>query len=145
MAGVGVLGSTDPDPHHAVYDICLVRYSVWVWEVEYTDEFGAWWDTLSADDQQAIDAAVGLLAERGPGLGRPLADTVTGSRHPNMKELRVGTIRVLFAFDPTRTAVLLIGGDKRDRWQEFYETAIPLADRLLDEHLAELEQREGGT
>jgi len=116
-----------------------------VWEVEYTDEFGAWWDTLSAEEQQGIDAAVGLLADQGPGLGRPLADTVTGSRHPNMKELRVGTIRVLFAFDPRRTAVLLIGGDKRDRWQEFYETRIPLADRLWDEHLAELEQRKGGT
>lgn len=56
-----------------------------------------------------------------------------------MKELRAGTLRVLFAFDPRRTAILLIGGDKRDRWQEFYERMIPLADELFDEHLAALE------
>lgn len=116
-----------------------------MWEVEYTDQFGEWWDTLSCDDQEAIDAAVRVLKDRGPGLGRPLVDTVSGSKHSNMKELRVGTIRVLFAFDPTRTALLLIGGDKRDQWEEFYEAVVPVADQLLDEHLAELEHRNGGT
>jgi len=104
-----------------------------VWEVEFTDEFGAWWATLDHDEQQTIDAAVRVLEQRGPGLGRPLVDSLKGSRHANMKELRAGTIRILFAF-------LLIGGDKRDRWQEFYEQMIPLADRLLDEHLADLEK-----
>jgi hypothetical protein len=115
-----------------------------VWAVEYTDEFGQWWDTLSSEEQQGIDAAVGLLEQRGPDLGRPLVDTIEGSRHPNMKELRVGTMRLLFAFDPRRTALLLIGGDKRGHWQEFYARAIPLADRLFDVHLAELES-EGDT
>ena len=110
-----------------------------VWDVEFTDEFEAWWDTLSVADQQGIDAAVSVLEQRGPGLGRPLVDTVEGSRHANMKELRVGTIRILFAFDPRRTAILLIGGDKRDRWQEFYAQMIPLADQLFDEHLEEFE------
>jgi hypothetical protein len=110
-----------------------------VWDVEFTDQFAHWWGRLSAEDQQGIDAAVGLLEARGPGLGRPLVDTVERSRHPNMKELRIGSIRVLFAFDPTRTAILLIGGDKRDRWQEFYLEMIPLADGLFDEHLTELE------
>lgn len=110
-----------------------------MWEVEYTDEFGQWWATLNPGEQQSIDAAAGLLEQRGPGLGRPLVDTIQGSRHPNMKELRVGTMRILFAFDPRRTAILLIGGDKRGRWQEFYERTIPLADRLFDEHLAALE------
>ena len=81
-----------------------------------------------------------VLEQRGPGLGRPLVDSLTGSRHANMKELRAGTIRILFAFDPRRSAILLIGGDKRDRWQEFYEQMIPLADRLLDQHLADLEK-----
>lgn len=57
-----------------------------------------------------------------------------------MKELRTSTTRVLFAFDPARSAILLIGGDKRDRWQQFYAEMIPLADRLFDEHLAELEK-----
>jgi hypothetical protein len=60
-----------------------------------------------------------------------------------MKELRAGTIRVLFAFDPKRTAILLIGGDKRGRWQEFYAQMIPLADELFDEHLAETEGKGG--
>ena len=50
-----------------------------------------------------------------------------------------GTIRILFAFDPRRAAILLLGGDKRDRWQEFYVQMIPLADQLFDEHLAEIE------
>ncbi len=110
-----------------------------MWDVEVTDQFEQWWDTLNVEDQQTIDAAVGLLEQRGPGLGRPLVDSVKGSRHANMKELRAGTIRVLFAFNLKRTALLLIGGDKRDRWQEFYARMIPLADDLFDEHLKELE------
>ena len=87
------------------------------WEVEYTDEFGAWWEGLTDGEQEAITAAVAFLEERGPGLGRPLVDTVQGSRHPNMKELRppAGNLRILFAFDPRRTAILLIGGDKSHR------------------------------
>ena len=112
-----------------------------MWDVEFTDQFEAWWDTLGAEDQQGIDAAVSVLEQRGPALGRPLVDTVEGSRHANMKELRVGTIRILFAFDPRRAAILLVGGDKRERWQEFYEQMIPLADDLFDEHLRELESK----
>ena len=115
-----------------------------MWDIEFTDQFEDWWDTLSVKEQGLIKAAVDMLQERGPGLGRPYVDTVIGSRHPNMKELRPGTIRVLFAFDPTRTAILLIGGDKRDRWKAFYEEMIPLADDLFDVHLAEIET-EGGT
>ena len=110
-----------------------------MWDVEFTDQFETWWELLGAEEQQAIDAAVRVLERRGPSLGRPLVDTVTGSLHANMKELRVGTIRILFAFDPRRAAILLLGGDKRDRWQEFYEQMIPLADQLFDEHLAEVE------
>lgn len=110
------------------------------WEVEYTDEFGAWWETLSEAEQRAVIPAVGMLEEEGPALGRPLADTVAGSRHPNMKELRPphGNLRILFAFDPRRMAILLVGGDKTGRWREFYEEKIPEADRLYDEHLEEL-------
>lgn len=112
-----------------------------MWDVEVTDQFEQWWDTLSVEEQESIEAAVELLEQRGPGLGRPLVDTVKGSRHANMKELRVAMIRVLFAFNPTRTAILLIGGDKRDRWQEFYAQMIPLANTLFDEHLKELESK----
>jgi len=112
------------------------------WEVEYTDEFGAWWETLSEAEQRAVIPAVGMLEEEGPALGRPLADTVAGSRHPNMKELRPphGNLRILFAFDPRRMAILLVGGDKTGRWREFYEEVIPEADRLYDEHLEELRE-----
>ncbi len=112
-----------------------------MWDIEVTDQFVEWWDALTVQEQDPIEAAIDMLEQDGPGLGRPLVDTVTGSRHANMKELRPGTIRLLFAFDPTRTAIILIGGDKRDRWKEFYAEMIPLADDLLDEHLTELESK----
>ncbi len=85
-------------------------------------------------------AAVDKLEERGPALGRPFVDTIEGSRHSNMKELRPpgGNIKVHFAFDPRRTAILLLGGDKTGRWKEWYEEMIPVADRLYEEYLEEL-------
>lgn len=112
------------------------------WEVEYTDEFGSRWSALTSDEQDRVRSAVAFLEERGPGLGRPLVDTLETSRHSNMKKLRPpgGNLRVLFVFDPRRTAILLIGGDKTNQWEAFYEQAIPEADRLYDEHLAELRQ-----
>jgi hypothetical protein len=112
-----------------------------MWDIELTDQFIEWWDSLTVGEQDPIEAAIDVLELRGPGLGRPLVDTVTGSRHANMKELRPGTIRVLFAFDPTRTAILLIAGDKRNRWQGFYAEMVPLADDLFDEHLKDLERK----
>ena len=114
------------------------------WEVEYTDEFAEWWETLDAKDEDAVIRAVRMLEERGPGLGRPLVDTLHGSRHPNMKELRpAGTnIRILFAFDPRRVAILLLGGDKTGRWHSWYTSTIVRADALYDEYLDEL-RREG--
>lgn len=85
------------------------------------------------------------MQERGPGLGRPWVDTLVRSRHPNMKELRPrgGHLRILFAFDPRRAAILLLGGDKSGQWSSWYEQAIPQADKLYDEHLREL--RDQGT
>jgi hypothetical protein len=118
-----------------------------VWDVEYTDEFGAWWEALTEHQQEALDAAVMLLAEHGPALGRPLVDRIETSRHQNMKELRVskgGALRVLFAFDPRRTAILLLGGDKTGRWDAWYRAAVPAADDLYDEHLRELGRLGGG-
>ncbi len=110
------------------------------WEIEYTDEFEGWWDDLTEDEQDSIESCIPFLRSRGPGLGRPLVDTVKGSRHPNMKELRppATNIRILFAFDPRRTAILLIGGDKTNRWQKWYDENIPVADTLYDNYLEEL-------
>ena len=113
------------------------------WEVEFTDEFGAWWDGLTESEQESVDASVRLLEARGPQLGYPHSSAITRSRHAHTRELRVQhrgrPIRVLYAFDPRRTAILLVGGDKtgRDRW---YRQFVPLADRLYDEHLAELKK-----
>jgi hypothetical protein len=87
--------------------------------------------------------AVRALELGGPGLGRPFVDTLKGSRHPNMKELRPhGNLRILFAFDPRQNAILLLGGDKTGQWEEFCHDAIPKADDLYDMHLDAL-KREG--
>lgn len=111
-----------------------------MWEVEYSDQFEVWWHDLADERQDAVDAAVRMLEERGPSLGRPFVDTLQGSRHANMKELRPrgSNLRVLFAFDPRRTAILLLGGDKTGQWEEWYAVNIPWADALYDEHLATL-------
>jgi hypothetical protein len=122
----------------------LYKSNVMDWEVEYTDQFGDWWDGLTKDEQEAVTAAVNVLARRGPSLGRPLVDTIKQSRHANMKELIAPTsdIRILFAFDPRRMAILLIGGSKTREWNAWYDRNVPIADDLFDEHLRELE-REG--
>ncbi len=116
-----------------------------MWEIEFTDEFGAWWNSLGEDEQESVAASVELLRQLGPNLPRPHADVLKGSKHSNMKELRTQhqgrPIRTLFAFDPRRSAILLIGGDKTGD-DRFYERMIPLADCLYDEHLETL-RREG--
>jgi hypothetical protein len=113
------------------------------WEVEFTNEFEAWWNKLSEDEQDEIDAKVHLLEEWGPTLPRPHSDRIHTSRHQNMKELRGKVnerhLRVLYAFDPARTAILLIGGDKTDD-PKWYEKYVPIADDLLDQHLRQLEK-----
>ncbi|MGI8595505.1 MAG: type II toxin-antitoxin system RelE/ParE family toxin [Solirubrobacteraceae bacterium] len=110
------------------------------WEVEFTAEFERWYRGLDQGTQDRIIAAVQVLRGQGPGLGRPLVDSVKGSPFP-MKELRVGTIRILFAFDPRRVAVLLTGGDKQHKWQKWYRTAIPEAGRLYAKHLKTIRDR----
>ncbi len=87
-------------------------------------------------------AAIELLEQHGPTLGRPAVDRIEGSRHHNMKELRSfgGHLRALFAFDPERHATVLGGGDKRDDWTGWYERNIPVADDFDDAHLQELGQ-----
>jgi hypothetical protein len=108
------------------------------WDVEYTDEFGAWWNTLDEDEQESVAAYVRLLEIRGPLLPFPYSSGIQRSRHSHMRELRVQhkgqPYRVLYAFDPRRVAILLIGGNKtgNDRW---YLEYVPVADKLYDEHL----------
>ena len=108
------------------------------WPVEVTVEFEALYSRLEAADREAVNAAVDTLEDRGPGLGRPLVGVVTGSRHGHLKELRIGTIRILFRFDPRRTAILLLGGDKRGTWISWYPKAIAAADDLYDRYLADI-------
>ena len=113
------------------------------WKVEYTDEFENWWNSLSEKEQVDVDASVRLLEKAGPFLGFPHSSEVRQSRHGHMRELRIqhqgGPYRVLYAFDPRRAAILLIGGNKagNDRW---YDEFVPLADRLYDGHLEQLKK-----
>jgi hypothetical protein len=113
------------------------------WEVEFTEEFEVWWKSLSEDQQDDIAHSVALLAELGPGLGFPHSSKVNASIHGHMRELRTQSagrpLRTLYAFDPLRTAILLLGGDKTGdgRW---YERLVPVADRLYEKHLDELKK-----
>ena len=106
------------------------------WATTRTEEFNEWWETLTVSEQRKVDSHLEVLEEIGPGLGRPLVDSVEGSRHSNLKELRATrTIRVFFAFDPRRVAVLLIGGDKSGKTKRFYRQMVSRADRIYDAHL----------
>lgn len=109
-------------------------------------------DWLKAADDDTYDqiiAAIRILATVGPGLGRPLVDTIVGSRHNNMKELRPGSsgrseVRILFAFDPKRHAIMLLAGDKQGRWEKWYRKNISVADDRYDAHLAQVKKQKGG-
>jgi hypothetical protein len=115
------------------------------WGVEFTEEFDAWWNTLSETQQEDVTASVGLLEQLGPQLPFPHSSGLSGSRHARMRELRVQSggkpLRVFYAFDPRRVAILLIGGNKTGQ-DRFYEVHLPMADRLYDDHLVEL-RKEG--
>lgn len=112
-----------------------------MWGVKGTGEFDDWLRGLDDRAQARVVASIDKLATFGPTLGRPDVDTLHGSRHPNMKELRIryarSQFRVLFAFDPRRSAILLLGGDKVGD-SRFYERMIERADALYDAHLAKL-------
>jgi predicted XRE-type DNA-binding protein len=112
----------------------------WVIDVELITD---WLAGLDDRSHELVIAALELLAERGPLLGRPLVDTVNSSRHNNMKELRPGSagrteLRALFAFDPQRAAIMLVAGDKQGQWKRWYDQNIPIADDLFDTHLNKL-------
>lgn len=112
-----------------------------MWRVLTTPEYRTWFRTLPDRDKVRLKRAHERLTAEGPHLGRPYADTVKGSRHANLKELRTpGAVRAFYAFDSQRRAVLLCGGDKgrARRSAAWYRKMVRRADRLLDRHLAGL-------
>lgn len=134
-----------PEGCHFHHDNAIV-IGVPSWSVEFHPECEQWANDLNEPDGEALLAAVRVLRDQGPTLGRPLVDTVKGSRHQNMKELRPGStgrteVRVLFAFDLEREAILLVGGDKSGDWKGWYDVNIPIADDRFDEHQAILAAR----
>lgn len=117
-----------------------------LWIVANHDEFDAEFDALPEEVQDELLAATALLETYGPSLGRPHVDTLAGSKHANMKELRFGAAdgvwRVAFAFDPKRQAILLVAGDKAGVGQKrFYKNLIRVADKRFTDHLAGLKER----
>jgi hypothetical protein len=115
------------------------------WNVEFTDEFRAWWESLTVAEQNDVTASVQLLMEYGPTLGFPHSSGIEGSKHSHMGEWRVQSggrpLRIFYTFDPRRMAILLIGADKTGD-DRFYDVYIPIADRLYDDYLDEI-RREG--
>jgi DNA-binding XRE family transcriptional regulator len=110
------------------------------WDVRLWEDLESWALGLDDETYHLVAAAITRLESEGPALGRPTADRIKGSRHHNMKELRPGSagrrkIRILFAFDPKRRAILLVAGDKAGRWKQWYDQNIPLADERFDEWL----------
>ena len=122
------------------------------WQVVVVEEVRDWLHEMRRTDRATlhlISAAIDVLEMRGPSLGRPLADTVRGSRISNLKELRPGSsggseIRILFAFDSNRCAVLLAGGDKAGDWGGWYDENIPLAEGRYEKYVTNIEHRNSG-
>lgn len=114
-----------------------------IWEIEYTDDFGRWWESLDEDEQISVDVTVGLLEEKGPDLGYPHSSGILNSQVTHLRELRIQhrgqPYRVLYAFDPRRVGILLLGGSKAgdDRW---YKVNVPRAEKLYAELLDELKK-----
>jgi hypothetical protein len=116
------------------------------WEVIYAPEFEPEYDALSESVQDELVAHLIVLAQEGPQLGRPLVDTLSGSDHTNMKEMRFsvgrGVWRFAFAFDPKRRAIVLVGGDKGGKDQKrFYKKLIEVADERFAAHLERVKER----
>ena len=110
----------------------------------------AWFEALAHSDPASarqVEVAVDILGDEGPTLGRPLVDRIKGSEQHHLKELRPGSaggteIRILFAFEPARRAVLLLAGDKAGEWNGWYDANIPIAEKRYKDHVAELDTRE---
>ena len=121
------------------------------WEVYQTDEVATWLRELQESDPKTadlVDDAIYTLSRSGPALGRPLVDTITNSKIANLKELRPGSrgrseVRILFVFDPWRSAILLVAGDKAGNWNKWYARMIPRAEQLYEIYLKKRAAEEG--
>jgi hypothetical protein len=115
------------------------------YEVEVSDEFRDWYEPLSEAEQLSVEKVVLMLEEAGPALGFPYSSGIQQSKFNHMRELRIQhegrPYRVLYAFDPARSAFLILGGDKTgdDRW---YETMVPKADAIYQSHLKALQKEQ---
>jgi hypothetical protein len=114
------------------------------WEIQIHEEVQEWLDQLDTKTRIRNDQTIDLLVEYGPYLSRPIVDTLKGSKVANLKELRQGSFRILFAFDPWRCSILLVGGDKSGNWKQWYKGAIPLAEARFDKHLKDRTAEEEG-
>ncbi len=110
------------------------------WEIEFGGSTEQWYAGLRSKERIEIGKALTAIRQQGPGLRRPLVGTISHSRHRNMREARSagGNLRILFAFDPNRRAVLLVGGDKTHKWDKWYRENVPQADRIYDRHLHDI-------
>ena len=121
------------------------------WEILLTAEVESFLDDLYESDpasHQLVNQAILVLERNGPAEGRPLVDSITASRIANMKELRRPSsgrseIRILLAFDPWRAAILLVAGDKSGQWDKWYRAAIPRAEQLYNDYLAQRRKEMG--
>ena len=123
-----------------------------MWKI-HSDYIKEWLDEQEDSTATLIIAALKVLESEGPSLGRPLVDSLKGSKIKNLKELRPASagrteIRILFVFDPTRRAVMLLAGDKaegnsmRDKWAGWYKKSIPKAEKIYERHLKSLEDND---
>ena len=124
-----------------------------MWNIEY-EPIGPWLDKQDNTTVACVFAALEMLQREGPTLGRPLVDTIKGSALKNMKELRPASpgnseVRILFAFDPERNAIMLLAGDKskgknsKEKWVGWYKKAIPQAEKIYQRHLQRRETNNG--
>ena len=132
------------DKRHTLSHLQGKGYDRVAWEVD-VELIDAWLKEVDESTYDQVVAALRILTDYGPGPGRPLVDSIIGSRHKNMKELRPGSsrrteVRILFAFDPRRRAILLLAGDKQGVWAKWYRKNIPVADDRYDDHLEKLKK-----
>ncbi|MBZ7473393.1 type II toxin-antitoxin system RelE/ParE family toxin [Klebsiella grimontii] len=117
-----------------------------MWMIKTTDTFERWFTSFNDTDRARVLAALLVLREKGPGLSRPYADTLRGSRYSNMKELRIQSrgepIRAFFAFGPARTGIVLCAGNKVGNEKRFYDEMLPVAEREFTNWLKTFKEKE---